>query len=211
MLADDHEVVRQGLRVLLESEPDFKVVAETADGLATVEAVQRLMPDIVVLDLMMPSLHGLEVTRQIRTHAAEVKVVVLSMYADESYVLQALNNGASAFVLKSANSSELIRAIREAITGRRYLSPPLSDYAIRAYQESAKATYLDRYETLTTRERQVLQLVAEGHTNLEIAGRLGISPRTAEVHRSNLVNKLGFKNQADLVAYAFRRGLIPRD
>ena len=211
LLADDHAVVRQGLRGLLESEPDFEIVAETADGLATVEAVQRLMPDVVVLDLTMPSLPGLEVIGLIKKHSPEIKVVVLSMHADESYVIRALNNGATAYVLKCANLSELIHAIREAIAGRCYLSPPLSDYAIRTYQESAKATILDKYETLTARERQVLQLVAEGHANVEVAAKLGISPRTAETHRFNLMNKLGFKNQADLIAFAFRHGLIPKD
>jgi DNA-binding NarL/FixJ family response regulator len=133
------------------------------------------------------------------------------MYANEAYVLEALGNGASAYVLKDSSSADLLLAVREVAAGRRYLSPPLSDRAIEAYQEKARAATLDNYETLTTREREVLQLAAEGHTSSEIAARLGISPRTAETHRTHLIHKLGLRTQADLIRYALRRGIIPME
>jgi DNA-binding NarL/FixJ family response regulator len=211
VLADDHQVVRQGLRALLEAEPDFSVVGEAGDGLEALQQIERLKPDVLVLDLMMPGLNGLEVTRQTDKHSSHTRVVILSMYANEAYVLEALGNGASAYVLKDSSSADLVQAVREVAAGHRYLSPPLSDRAIEAYQEKAKAAALDNYETLTTREREVLQLAAEGHTSAEIAARLGISPRTAETHRANLMHKLNLHTQADLIRYALRRGIIPME
>lgn len=209
VLADDHHVVRQGLRLLLEAEPEFSVVGEVADGLEVTELVERVKPKVVVLDLMMPGLNGLEVARQLRQHSPQTQVVILSMYADEGYVLQALKNGAVAYVLKDATTDQLVKAVREASAGRRYLSPPLSERAIDAYVQRAETTEtLDLYDTLTTREREVLQLAAEGHSNTRIATRLSISPRTAETHRGNLMRKLGLRSQTDLVRYAIRRGML---
>jgi len=209
VLADDHHVVRQGLRALLKAEADFSVVGEAGDGLEALELVGQLKPNVLVVDVMMPGLNGLEVSRQLAKHSPNTHIVVLSMYSNEAYVLKALGNGASAYVLKDASSA--VHAVREVAAGRRYLSPPLSDRAIAAYQEKAKAAALDRHETLTTREREVLQLSAEGRTSTEIAARLGISSRTAETHRSNLMHKLGLHTQADLIRYALRRGIIPMD
>ncbi|HVF92045.1 MAG TPA: response regulator transcription factor [Blastocatellia bacterium] len=209
VLADDHHVVRQGLRALLEAESDFKVIGEAGDGLEALQMVEQLKPNVLVLDLMMPGLNGLEVTRQIIKHSSHTRVVILSMYANEAYVLEALGNGASAYVVKDSSSADLVLAVREVALGRRYLSPPLSDRAIEVYQEKAKAATLDKYETLTSREREVLQLTAEGHTSAEIADRLGISSRTAETHRSNLMHKLDMHTPADLIRYALRRGIIP--
>jgi two-component system response regulator NreC len=211
VLADDHHVVRQGLRALLEAEQDFSVVGEAGDGLEALQLVDQLKPNVLVLDLMMPGLNGLEVMRQLGKHSSHTRVVILSMYANEAYVLEALGHGASAYVLKDSSSADLLLAVREVAAGRRYLSPPLSDRAIEAYQEKAKAATLDNYETLTTREREVLQLAAEGHTSSEIAARLGISPRTAETHRTHLIHKLGLRTQADLIRYALRRGIIPME
>jgi two-component system, NarL family, response regulator NreC len=211
VLADDHQVVRQGLRALLKAEADFSVVGEAGDGLEALQLVEQLKPNVLVLDLMMPGLNGLEVCRQLNKHSPHTHIVILSMYSNEAYVLEALGNGASAYVLKDSSSADLVRAVREVAAGRRYLSPPLSDRAIEAYQEKAKAAALDKYETLTTREREVMQLSAEGHTSTEIAARLGISSRTAETHRSNLMHKLGLHTQADLIRYALRRGIIPMD
>lgn len=208
VLADDHHIVRQGLRALLEVERDLEVVGEAGDGLEAVQHVEQLNPKVLVLDLMMPGLNGLDVLRQIKRRAPQTQIVILSMYANEAYVLEALSNGASAYVLKDSNSADLVLAVREAAAGRRYLSPPLSARAIEAYQEKAKATTLDRYDTLTAREREVLHLAAEGHTNSEIASRLGISSRTAETHRSNLMHKLELHTQAELIRYALRRGII---
>ena len=209
LLADDHTVVRQGLRALLEREPDLSVIGEAADGLDAVQHTERLRPDVLVVDLMMPGLGGLEVVRQVRQRVPGTRVVVLSMHANEAYVLEALRNGASGYVLKDAAVSDLAQAVRAAREGHHYLSPALSDRAIEAYVEQARPTPFDLYDTLTTREREVLQLAAEGRTNAEIAARLTISPRTAETHRTNLLRKLGLQSQTDLIRYALRRGLLP--
>ncbi len=208
ILADDHRIVRQGLNALLEAEPDFSVVGEAGDGLEALKLVKKLNPDVIVLDLMMPGLNGLEVARQISKQNQHIKIVILSMYDDEGFVLEALSNGASAYVLKDAGSSDLIRAIREVRHGHCYLSSSLSDRAIEVYEQMTRAGTMDKYETLTTREREVLQLSAEGRTNGEIAERLGISVRTAETHRSNVMHKLGVHTQADLTRYAIKRGII---
>jgi DNA-binding NarL/FixJ family response regulator len=209
LLADDHPVVRRGLRALLEAEPDFRVAWETGDGLETLRAVEELRPHVLVLDLMMPSLGGLEVTRQVSHRFPATKVVILSMHANEAYVLEALRNGASGYVLKDASAVELVQAVRTVVAGGRYLSPPLSEGAIAAYVEKAKAAPPDPLAALTTREREVLHLAAEGHSSADIAARLGISPRTAETHRANLMRKLGLHSQTDLVRFAIRQGILP--
>jgi DNA-binding NarL/FixJ family response regulator len=211
VLADDHQVVRHGLRVLLGAEPDFSIVGEASDGLEALEILERSQPDILILDLMMPGINGLEVARQASKCSPRTSVVVLSMHTNEAYVIEALRAGARAYVLKSSTSDELVRAIREAVAGRRYLSAPLSEHAIEAYTQKAEAAAMDPYEMLTDRERVVLQLAAEGHTSAEIAVRLSISPRTAETHRSNLMHKLGLRTQSDLIRYAIRRGVLPME
>ena len=210
LLADDHQVVREGFRALLEAEPDFEIVAETGDGLEAVRLAEHQKPHVLVVDLMMPGLNGLEVARQISQRLPRTHIVVLSMHANEAYVLEALKNGACAYVLKDSSAAELVRAVREANVGRRYLSPPLSEPAIDNYiQRTRNSDSLDLYDTLTNREREVLQLGAEGHTNAEIAGRLFISPRTVETHRANVMHKLGLRSQTELVRYALRRGILP--
>jgi len=211
VLADDHNVVRQGLRALLETEPDFRIVGEAGDGPEAVHLVERLQPDVLVLDLMLPGLSGLEVTRLVRQGSSQTRVLILSMYADEAYVLRALKNGAAGYVLKDSSAADLVQAVREVAGGRRYLSPPLSERAIERYAQRAEGVTEDSYELLTTREREVLHLAAEGHTSAEIAARLGISPRTAETHRANLMRKLGLESQTDLVRYALRRGIVPME
>ncbi len=212
LLADDHRIVREGFKALLRAEPDFQIVGETGDGLEAVRLVEQLQPDVLVADLMMPGLNGLEVTRQLHQRAVGTKIVVLSMHATEAYVLEALRHGASAYVLKDSSAADLVRAVREAMAGRRYLSPPLSEPAIEAYLQKARKTEVfDIYETLTTREREVLQLSAEGYTNPEIAARLFISPRTVETHRANVMHKLGLRSQTDLIRYALQRGIVPMD
>jgi len=211
LLADDHQVVRQGLRALLEAEPDFCLIGEAGDGLETVQLAERLKPDVLIVDLMMPGLNGLEVTRQVRQRSPQCRVVILSMHSNEAYVLEALRNGAAGYVLKDSSAADLVQAVREVAAGRRYLSPPLSERAIETYIQKAEATTLDPYETLTTREREVLHLAAEGRTNAEIAAQLSISPRTAETHRANLMRKLGLRTQTDLIRYALRRGVLPME
>lgn len=209
VLVDDHQLVREGLRALLAAESGFRVIGEAGDGLAAIQLVTELKPNVVLLDLMMPGLNGHEVIRQVHKSSPGTRVVVLSMHSSEPYVIAALRNGAAGYVLKDASHAELVRAIREVMAGWRYLSPPLSELAIDAYQEKASAAVTDRYDMLTSRERQVLQLVVEGHSNARIANRLGISPRTAETHRANLMRKLHLRTHADLIRYAIERKILP--
>jgi DNA-binding NarL/FixJ family response regulator len=208
VLADDHPVVRQGLRAVFEAEADFAVAGETGDGLEAVQLVEELGPDVVVLDVMMPGLNGLEVARQVVRRRPQTRIVILSMHANDAYVLEALRHGAAAYVLKGSAPGELVRAVREVAAGRHYLSPPLSERAIEAYRSQAQGQTLEPYDTLTTREREVLHLAAEGRQNADIAERLGISPRTAETHRTHIMRKLGLHSQTELVRYALRRGII---
>ena len=211
VLADDHQMMRQGLRMVLEAQEHFQVVAEAGNGLDTLTLVERFHPCVLIVDVMMPGLNGLEVTRQVRQRASRTRVIVLSMYSNEAYVLEALRHGAASYVLKEAPADELVRAVHEVVAGRRYLSPPLSERAIEAYLQKAQDTVLDPYETLTTREREVLQLAAEGRTNGDIAAALYISPRTVETHRANVMRKLRLQNHADLIRYALQRGLLPME
>ncbi len=211
LLVDDHQVVRQGLRALLKVEPDLQVVGEAGDGLEAIQMVERLKPNVLVLDLMMPGVNGLEVTRQVHQRFPDTRIIVLSMHANEAYVLEALRNGAIGYVLKETGITDLVHAVREALAGRRYLSPPLSARAIDSYIQKAQAAELDPYETLTTREREVLQLAAQGLTNAEVAARLSISPRTAETHRANVMHKLGLETQIDLIRFALKRGILPME
>jgi two-component system, NarL family, response regulator NreC len=211
MLADDHPIVRQGLKALLESEQNFQLVGEAGDGLEAVRLAIRLKPDVLVTDVMMPGLNGLEVTRQVTKSLPQTRVIILSMYTDDSYVLEALKNGATGYVLKDSQATDLVEAIREVAAGNRYLSPPLSERELELYAQRIELVPADPYELLTTREREVLHLVAEGRTSAEIAQQLFISPRTAEGHRANLMRKLGIQNNAELVRYALKRGIVPLD
>ncbi|HXL15816.1 MAG TPA: response regulator transcription factor [Methylomirabilota bacterium] len=207
VLGDDHKIVLRGLRALLEAQPGFTVLGEAADGLKVTSLVERLKPDVLVVDLMMPGLSGFDVTRRVTKKLPKTHVVILSMYSSEAHVVEALRSGAAAYVLKDASAEELVTAIREAAMGRRYLSAPFSNDLIDSYLKRPGG--IDPYETLTPREREVLHLVAEGLTSGEIAGRLFISPRTAESHRANLMRKLGLRSRTDLVRFAFQRGIVP--
>jgi DNA-binding NarL/FixJ family response regulator len=207
ILADDHEVVRRGVRSILEAGAGFKVVAEVADGLAAVQAVEKQKPTLLFLDLSLPRLHGLEALRQVRATSPHTKVLVLSMHNDEPYVIEALRAGAMAYILKGSESTEILRAVQEVLAGRRYLSAPLSERAIAALT-SQTPDQTDPLNALTPREREVLALAADGLSTTEMAERLFISPRTAETHRTNLMQKLGLQSQTDLVRFAIRRGLI---
>jgi DNA-binding NarL/FixJ family response regulator len=209
VLAEDHVLVRQGIRVLLEREPGFSVVGETSDGLEVADIVERTKPDVLVLDLMMPGLGGLDVAREVARRAPRTRSVILSMHASEAFVIQALRRGAAAYVLKDRSAAELVHAIREVLAGRRHLSPPLSDKAVDEYVARGRDGEVDVYQLLTTRERQVLHLAAEGLSNPAIGARLGISPRTAQTHRAHIMEKLGLRTRRDLIVHAIHHGLLP--
>jgi DNA-binding NarL/FixJ family response regulator len=209
VLAEDHHIVRRGLRAFLQSEPDFRIIGEASDGLEAAEVVERLQPDVLVLDMVMPTLNGLEVIQRVRRYSPKTRVVVLSMYENEAYVVGALRAGAKAYVLKRSTSEELVHAVREATAGGLYLSPHLAERAIQAYIDKTEDTGGNSYGKLTAREREVLQLTAEGHTSSQIAERLYISRRTAETHRANIMRKLGLRTQTDLIRYALRQGILP--
>jgi DNA-binding NarL/FixJ family response regulator len=207
VLADDHTILRQGLRTLLEK--DFEIIGEVGDGLEVVDLVERLQPDVLVLDLMMPGLNGIDAAREIKRRSPKTCILILSMHSDEAYVVEALRKGVSGYVLKGSDTTELVHAIHECAAGRHYLSPPLSERVIQGYvQKFESSSMLDPYETLTPRERQVLHLAAEGLGNPDIATRLSISTRTAETHRANLMNKLNLHSQAELIRYSLRKGIL---
>ena len=209
LLADDHPVVRCGLQTVLEREPEFSIVGAATDGLEAVEMAEKLKPDVLVLDLMLPGLSGLEVLRILGERSPKTRTVILSMYRSNAFVAQALRSGAMGYVLKGCSEENLVRAVREAAAGRRFLSPPVAEIAINAYIEQSKEGPFDPHETLSPRQREVLQLAAEGKTNAVIAERLNISQRTVENHRATLMQRLGLQNQTELIRHAIRHGLIP--
>jgi len=199
--------VRQGLRALLNEQPDISVVGEAADGPEATQLVERLKPDVLVVDMMMGGMNGIEVTRNVRKLSPKTCVVVLSMHADEGYVLEALRAGAKAYVLKDSIADDLLHAMREAILGRRYLSHPLSEQVIEGYLQKEEGAALKPHERLTVREREVLHMLAQGLNNEEIAVRLSVSRRTVEVHRAHVMHKLGVHNQVQLLRYAIQAGI----
>ena len=207
VLADDHEIVRKGVRSVLEAEKKFTILAEVADGLAAVAAVEKHQPDLLFLDLSLPRLHGIEVLRQVRAASPHTRVLILSMHNDEPYVIEALRGGAMAYLLKGSDTAEILHAAHEVLANRRFLSAPLSDWAISALI-SKPAEAADPLASLSPREREVLQYAAEGLGNTEIAEKLFLSPRTTETHRTNLMRKLNLQSQTDLVRFAIRKGLI---
>jgi DNA-binding NarL/FixJ family response regulator len=213
VLVDDHPIVRAGIRRLLQTDTDITIVGETDQGFEAITLVERLQPDLVLVDLMLPDLNGVEVTRRIVHASPHTHVAVLSMSADERHVVEALRAGAMAYIIKGANAEMIRFALAEVMAGRRYLSPPLTEHIIETYasQSSRETGSIDRYELLTMREREVLELLARGTTYAEIADKLTISPRTAETHRTNLLRKLELTSQSDLTLYAIQRGLIDPD
>jgi two-component system response regulator NreC len=211
LLADDHPIVRQGLRHLLEVEPDLKIVGEASDGLQAVQLTEKFKPNVLIVDIMMPDLNGLEVLRQVKDRSPATCSIVLSMQSADVYVVEALKAGALGYVLKETGPSELVNAVQQVIGGKRYLSPRLSERLIDVLLQTTEELTRDPYETLTNREREVLQMAAEGMTTSAIAKRLSISPRTAELHRGRMMDKLGLNNQTELIRYALKRGILPMD
>jgi len=211
LLVDDHTILRQGLRMVLESEPDFTVVAEARDGNEALNKTMLLKPDVIVLDIGLPDIPGNEIARQIHSQNLTTRIVILSMHVKEAYVVESLNAGAMAYVLKGSDTTELVNAIRLAVQGLRFLSPPFTDELIEEYIQKTKNQSFDLLETLTSRERQIMRLAASGCSNAEIAQRLIISPRTVEVHRAKVMSKLGLRSQAELIRYAIQHAVIPLD
>jgi DNA-binding NarL/FixJ family response regulator len=204
LIADDHGIVRSGLRMLLEQQPDIEVVGEASDGAEARDMAIRDKPDLAILDVKMPKLTGLQATREIRAHAPDVAILILSMYDDERYLFEALKAGASGYVLKAQADSDLLDAVRAVERGEPFLTPE----AQRALIQDVLGESSNREDELTPREQEVVKLVAEAHTNREIAGILHLSEKTVENHRSNAMRKLGMRDRVELVRYAIRKGLI---
>jgi DNA-binding NarL/FixJ family response regulator len=212
LLAEDHTIVRKGLRSLLDAEATITIVGEAEDGRQAVEQVEQLLPDVVVMDIGMPGLNGLEATRQIKKRFPDVQVLILTVHTDQEYVLQVLRAGASGYLVKQAAPTDLVSAIQAAHGGGVFLSPSISRTVVEEYVEQAATTEeLDSYDKLTDREREVLQLIAEGHSTRQIAAQLHVSGKTVETHRAHLVDKLDLHTTAELTQYAIRKGVISLD
>ena len=209
VLADDHQLFRDGLRTLLGQQADMEVVGEAIDGLSAVEAVGRLRPDILLMDISMSGLNGLEATRRILADGSTTRVIMLSMHADQRYVTEALRAGALGYVLKDSAIGELLGAIRTVARGRRYLSATLADRVIGEYIDLAGGRSPSAFSILSPRERQVLQLLAEGTSTKEMAVRLKVSVKTVETHRRQIMEKLDIHSVAELTKYAIREGITP--
>jgi two-component system, NarL family, response regulator NreC len=209
LLADDHTVVRKGLRLLLESQDGFEVIADACDGRETVAFAEQHQPDVVVLDVAMPILNGIEAARQISAKFPNTAIVFLSMHSDESYVLKALKSGARAYLLKDSAEYDLIAAIKAVCEGKAFFSPAISKMLVEDYvRQMREKDVEDSYELLTTREREILQLLAEGKSNKDVATLLHLSLYTVETHRSNMFQKLNLHSSAELILYAIRKGVI---
>ncbi|HUG79731.1 MAG TPA: response regulator transcription factor [Burkholderiales bacterium] len=207
LIADDHAVVADGLKHLIEAQGDLEVIATVGDGREAVRVAHELRPDVVLMDLSMPELNGADATRAIREREPQCRVIVLSMYADREYVRRALRAGAAGYVVKRSAAKEVVEAIRAVHAGQRYLSPKVADVVIGDYAEERD----DPLARLSAREREVLQLLAEGRTGAEIAQRLSLSQKTVETYRARLVEKLGIRDVAGLVRFAIQKGLVSLD
>lgn len=208
-LADDHAILRSGLRLLLEREPDLVVVGEAGDGRSVLEAMGRACADVVIMDVAMPGLNGVEATAQLLRQCPSVAVIMLSMHSDETYVLRCLRAGALGYVLKESAETELISAIRGVIAGKSFFSPKVKRILQQEHVERLqRAGIADSYDLLTGREREILQLIAEGNSNKEVAGRLFLSVLTVETHRKKIIEKLDLHGTADLILYAVRKGIV---
>lgn len=209
LLADDHTVVRKGLRLLIESNDGMEVVADAADGREAVALAERHTPDVVVMDVAMPGLNGIEAARQITAKLPQTAVVFLSMHSDEGYVLKALKAGARGYLLKDSAEYDLINAVKAVSEGKAFFSPAISKMLVEDYMRQMRERSVeDSFELLTRREREVLQLLAEGKNNKDVASILGLSLYTVETHRSNIFQKLNLHSGAELILYAIRKGVI---
>ena len=209
LLADDHSIVRKGLRSILEAEQDVSVVAEAANGREAVRLCEQFRPNIAIMDIGMPQLNGIDATTQIRKASPETQIMILSMHTDETYILRALSCGAKAYVLKDAAEDEILPAMRALLSGKSYFSPAIAKTLVEDYVRYLRQRGLqDSYDLLTDREREVLQLLAEGRSNKDVANLLGLSVTTIETHRTNMMQKLGLHSTAEIVLYAVRKRII---
>jgi two-component system, NarL family, response regulator NreC len=209
VLADDHAVMRSGLRALLQQQDDFKVVGEANDGREAVSLVEAAHPDVIVMDLTMPNLNGTEASRQIASKHPDIAIIILSMHSDEAYVLRALKAGARGYLLKESAEADLINAIRAVKAGKAFFSPAVSRMLVEDYMRQLQDKDIeDTYDLLTPREREILQLVAEGKSNKDIANMLNLSVYTVETHRGNIMEKLNIHTVPELILYAVRKGVI---
>jgi DNA-binding NarL/FixJ family response regulator len=211
LIADDHPIVRQGVASLLNSQPDISVVGEAIDGLSASQLVEQLQPTVLLLDMMMPGISGLDLIPVVGRRSSGTRVLPLSMQSDETIILEALKAGAAGYFLKSCPSEDLVNAVRTVAAGGRYLSAPLNERLIFMHFDRASQAVEDPYDNLTLREREVLHLAAEGFSNPQIAERLFISGRTAEHHRASVMHKLGIKTSTELVRFAIRRRILSID
>ena len=209
LVADDHDVMRDGLRLLLERQPDMRVVAEAADGRESVRLAEEQSPDVVLMDIAMPNMNGIEATRRIVAANQRTAVVILSMHHDESYVLRSLKAGARGYLLKDSARADLVAAIRAVAQGRSFFSRQISRMLQEDYVQQLESRGLDdSYDLLTDREREILQLLAEGRTNKEVAGLLNVSLTTVETHRTHILQKLDLHSIPELILYAVRKGIV---
>jgi two-component system response regulator NreC len=209
LLADDHQLMRSGLRLLIEQQPGLTVVGEAGDGREVVSLAKSLKPDVVVMDIGMPNLNGIEATHQITQSQPEIAVVILSMHSDESYVLRVLKAGAKGYLLKDSADADLIKAVHAVAGGKSFFSPAVSKVLLDDYVRKLKRSGIeDAYDLLTPREREILQLIAEGKSNKDVANLLNLSVYTIETHRSNIMEKLHLRGLPELILYAVRKGII---
>jgi DNA-binding NarL/FixJ family response regulator len=212
VIAEDHTILREGLRALLSSSSDFEVVGEAEDGREAIRCVEKLKPDLILTDLSMPRMNGMEAIREIKKQSPKTKILVLTVHRTEEYILATLKAGADGYLLKDSTHTELMMAVKNVISGKHYISPGISEKVIEGYVEGKK-TLKPRtsWETLTQREREILKLIAEGYRNKEIADDLCISVKTVEKHRANLMEKLNLHNVQALTAFAIEKGLVSRE
>jgi DNA-binding NarL/FixJ family response regulator len=212
VIAEDHTILREGLRALLSSSPDFEIVGEAEDGREAVRCVEKLKPNLILTDLSMPKMNGMDAIREIKKKSPETKILVLTVHKTEEYILATLQAGADGYLLKDSTHAELVAAVRHVLGGKHYISPGISDKVLKGYLEGRKTLKTKTaWETLTQREREILKLIAEGYKNKEIADDLCISVKTVEKHRSNLMEKLNLHNVQALTTYAIEKGLVLRE
>jgi DNA-binding NarL/FixJ family response regulator len=212
VIAEDHTILREGLKSLLSSNPDFEIIGEAEDGREAIRCVEKFKPDLILMDLSMPRINGLDAIKEIKKRFSETKILVLTVHKTEEYILASLKSGADGYILKDSTHAELVLAVKNVLSGKHYISPGISEKVIEGYLEGKKTLKRkSSWETLTQREREILKLIAEGYKNKEIGDYLCISPKTVEKHRANLMEKLDLHNVQALTTFAIEKGLVSRE